>query len=218
MTARLLPEPLQAVERRVRLLSILSACADAGVTPTPIANVHLLAYFTDALAPVWHLPVLDGQVLKRRRQPFFPAMQRDLDRLVGMGLVRVLRFGYMESDERDGWRLDADFEPIVRAVAPIMEEIERHDQQREMHMFVREVVLASSGLGTAGISELGELDATYSSSGVDIGGLIDMIEAPIATVRAARRFENLSPDTGRLASAELIHLYVRHLYARMRVA
>ena len=116
--SRLLPVPLRAVERRLRLISLLAISEESGLTPAPISNIHLLAYLTDALAPVWHLPVLDGQLLKRRRQPFFPSMQRDLDRLVGMGIVRVVRFDYVESEGIGGWRLDAEYEPVTDLVVP----------------------------------------------------------------------------------------------------
>ena len=215
--SRLLPEPLRAVERRLRLISILTAAVETGLAPVPISHVHLLAYLTDVLAPVWHLPVLDGQLLKRR-QPFFPAMQHDLDRLVGMGVVRVVRFGYVKSDGGEGWRLDADYEPVSESASPILAEVEQHDQLRQVHSFVREVVYAASGLGAAGITEVAGVDATYSDPLVDLGGLIDIIEAPSRTVHVAQRFAELAGDERRLTDAELVHLYVRHLYSRMRVA
>src|ERR1700722_5033461 len=99
MSRSLLPVELQATERKLRLIAILDACSLVGLSPTSIATVHTIAYLADALAPVWNLPILDGQVLKRRLHPFFPRLQRDLDLLVGQGVVHVARVRYISNGE-----------------------------------------------------------------------------------------------------------------------
>jgi hypothetical protein len=211
---------IESIERRIRLLTILRSAQTVGFTPVGISTVHTLAYLADALAPVWHLPIMDAQVLKRRTRPFFPVLQHDLDRLVGQGLVLVQRLAYTPSDEGDGWRLDADY--ILSDLAlPVFELMKSFDLQRSKLEFVQEVVYAASGLGQLGIDRLGLIDATYSDPVVDVGGVIDMEVdegGSNATADVARRFAEITRTSGDLSQAGSVHLYVRHLYKRMQIA
>src|SRR5262245_45144880 len=102
MTSQLLPVELQRTERQLRLVAILDTCPSVGLSPTSVTTVHTIAYLADALAPVWHLPILDGQMLKRRQHLFFPTLQRDLDLLVGHGVVHVSRVRYLQNEEGKG--------------------------------------------------------------------------------------------------------------------
>lgn len=221
---RLLPAELRRTERRLRLISILRWSKTAGMSPVGTHIVHSIAYLADALSPVWHLPVLDAQILKNARSPFFPTLQHDLDELVGMGLVRVVRFSYVASDDGRGhstWRIDADYELLDDRVMSILEQVELFDDQRRRDVFVREVVYAATGLGPTGISDIGLLDAAYSDPYLDVGEVLDVDpgEGELnRTAQIAERFTTLTPDTHRLSEAELIHLYIRHLYTRMNVA
>lgn len=104
---RVLPDRLQAVERRLRLVVLLDTCAEVGLDPVSGHAIHALAYLSDALAPVWNLPVVETELLKRRHRPFFPALQADLDWLVGAGLVSVHKFSYERDEDGHGWRLVA---------------------------------------------------------------------------------------------------------------
>lgn len=162
---------------------------------------------------------MDAQVLKRRTRPFFPVLQRDLDRLVGQGLVLVQRLAYTPSDDGDGWRLDADY--ILSDLAqPVFELMKSFDLQRDKLGFVQEVVYAASGLGQLGIDRLGLIDATYSDPVVDVGGVIDMEVdegGSNATADVARRFAEITRTSHDLSQAESVHLYVRHLYKRMQI-
>lgn len=210
----------QPLKRKIRLLSILDSGEAAGITPLPVLSVHMIAYFADVLAPVWDLPVLDAVVLKRVKRPFFPRLQADLDSLVGRGIVEVTRFEYLRTDGGE-WRIDADYVLNRRFSDPILAEARRHSQQAEGLEFVREVVYAVSGFGTSGIEDLGLADAAYSDPFVDVGGVIDVAESrgeSNASVKIALRFRELVQDTSTLSDAEMVHLYVRHLYSRMQVA
>src|SRR5437016_336881 len=79
----------ESVRRRVRVIALIDAAENAGLNPIPILRLHALAYLSNVLAPVWNMPALDGKVLKRRGGPFYPALQRDLDFLVGAGVVVI---------------------------------------------------------------------------------------------------------------------------------
>jgi hypothetical protein len=221
MTGRLLPVELQRTERKLRLIGILDACRLAGLSPTSIATVHTIAYLADALAPVWNLPILDGQVLKLRRRPFFPGLQRDLDLLVGQGVVQVARVKYLRNDDSPGWRLDAHYSLDSEFSERILSVARSFELQEKRLKFIREVVYAASGLGPDGIGNIGEIDAAYSDPLVAVGGVVDIdteFGRANATARVALRFGQLTSDSSELTDSELVHLYVRHLYARMQVA
>jgi len=180
----------------------------------------MIAYFADVLAPVWNLPVLDSVVLKQLRRPFFPRLQTDLDYLVGSGIVLATRVGYVQAGD-DDVRIDADYELNRSFAEPILVEIRNHAQQAERLDFVREVVYAVSAFGVDGIPDLGTADAAYSDPLVDFGGLIDITEdadESNPSARAALRFRQLDISASNLSDAEVVHLYVRHLYSRMQVA
>ncbi len=220
---RLLPIELQQTERRLRIVSILKWAEPVGLSPTSTDVLHSIAYLADVLSPVWHLPALDGQVLKRIKRPFFPRLQHDLDELVGIGLVRVCRFDYLvDDDQQNGatWRVDGEYELRSDRAKPILDAIMRFPEQHKRHEFVREVVYAASGLGSEGLAAIGLLDAAYSDPYVDIGGLLDVEpdDGENLTAHMAQRFATLTAETEGFTSAELVHLYVRHLYARLKIA
>lgn len=220
MTARLLPVELQRTERRLRLITILDSCRRGGLSPVNIATVHGIAYLADALAPVWHLPILDGQILKQNR-PFFPALQADLDSLVGQGVVHVARLTYQFDRDDQSWRLDADYVLAPTWADRILGTASQFEEQAKRIRFVREVTFAASGLGPAGIEDVGLIDAAYSNPQVDLGGIVDIDPdsgQQNATASVALRFADLTQDMGTLTDSELVHLYVRHLYSRMQVA
>jgi hypothetical protein len=219
MSRRLLSAEMAQTERQLRLLAILDACERIGLVPVEMQTLHVLAYLSDALAPVWHLPILDGQVLKRRNYPFFPSTQHDLDRLVGCGAVEVSDVQHTYS-RSDGWRLDAAYALNRQLADPIIEELSRHEGPDRAHSFVREVVYAASGLGFEGIGHISATDAAYSNPLVDFGGLVDIEseDGPNPTAGVAMRFQRLTRDRATLSDAETVHLYVRHLYSRMNVA
>jgi hypothetical protein len=204
----------------LRLIGILDAAEEVGLTPMPILSVHAIAYMADALAPVWNLPSLDSQVFKRSRQPFFPRLQADLDSLVGKGVVVAEGLGY-ESIGSDGSRLVADYELRRIWAEPILKEARRYESQNRDLEFVREVVYATAGLGVAGLSQIEFADAAYGDPLVGIGGVVDIDRndgRPNATARAALRFGELGDDSQVLTEAEKIHLYVRMMYSRIQVA
>lgn len=221
MTDTLLPAELKVVQRRLRVIAILDACARAGITPTPSKTIHVLAYLTDALAPVWHLPIMDEQLLKLHDRPFFPALQQDIDALVGCGVIEVHAFDYdFDESLESGWRLKADYLLNGSIAKRILDRAEEFEGQRRGVAFVREVVFAASGLGEQGLDNIGNLDAAYSNQLIHLGSVIDLSpegDRQNASAAVARRFQGLTTSAD-LSEAELVHLYLRHLYTRMNVA
>ena len=219
MSARLVSIEMRRLERQLRLIAIMDAAERCGLVPISSHDLHAVAYLTDVLAPVWDLPVLDGHVLKRKGSPFFPPMQRDLDSLVGMGVVQVDQFRYQHGD--DEWRLDADYSLYRPFADRILAALKEHESHRTSYTFTQEVVYAASGFGEDELRQLRNADAAYSDPLVDIGGLVTIADDGgklNETAKVALRFQQLSESRRRFSSAEAIHLYVRHLYSRMNVA
>lgn len=209
------PARLEAVERRLRLLVILDTCGGVGLDPISGHALHALAYLTDALAPVWNLPVAEAELLKRRHRPFFPALQADLDWLVGAGLVLVHEFSYEPDEDRHGWRLAASYRLALEPATRVLVAAKGLPGLGTGVAFTREVVLASAGLGEVGVAQIGDVDAAYTSHLVDLGGVLDLDDGRLnATASAAKRFGELVDPGYQISSAELVHLYVRHLYRR----
>lgn len=215
MSRKLLPVELRDVERKLRILGILDAAEQIGLTPLSVGPLHAIAYFADALAPVWNMPIIDGQILKRYR-PYYPALQDDLDRLVGSGVVEVSAVSYVQV-EGGSWRLEGNYK-LHRAFADrILASAKDMPQQARELTFVREVVFATSGLGASGVEEASDVDAAYADPLIDVGGVIDVAPdaAPNSTAQVALRFGTLLSG---LSTAEMTNLYVRQLYSRMRIA
>jgi hypothetical protein len=208
------------IRRQLRVIAILESAEHAGLAPLESGPFHTIAYFADALAPVWGLRILDAQLLKQREGPLSPTFQHDIDRLVGQGVVTPHRITHRL--DRDGnWRLDASYSLNSTFATPILEAAASFERFASELAFVREVVYAISGLGELELAEASTSDAAYGSEVVAIGGLLDLSardERPNPTARVALRFgELLEPDLN-LASAEMVHLYVRELYRRLQHA
>ena len=139
----LLPAALSRTARQFRLLVVIDAAERVGLTPLPVGPLHTLAYLTDALAPVWNLPVLDGQILKQV-QPFFPLLQADVDRLVGRGLLVPSHVRYVE--RAAGLALDARYAVNQDFVQPILAAASELSLLSREVAHVRETVYAASGL------------------------------------------------------------------------
>lgn len=210
------PARLAALRRQMRVIAILAAAERCGLTPLPADQLHTLAYLADALAPVWDMPILDTQHLKRRSGPMSPLLQRDVDRLVGIGVIEARKVRHVR-DQDGNWRLDAHYRLRGEVAETIIERALSLDGQAAQMEYVREVVYAASALGSRGIARATTTDAAYTDP-VD-GSMVEL--APWrqgeqnATAQVALRLGELVHDQVTLEPAELLHLYVRALYERL---
>ena len=214
---RLLASELSAIARQVRLITILDAASTVGLSPLALSPLHTLAYFADALAPVWGLPVVDGQILKRHR-PYYPSMQHDLDLLVGIGVVQVSDVRYVSGEET--WHLDADYELNYELARPVLSAIENLPLQARQAGFIREVVYSTCGLGLDGLVSASTVDPAYSDPVVAENNILD-VAPDVGLNRSATlalRFADLLGPSSHLSEAELVNLYVRQLYEWLNAA
>jgi hypothetical protein len=206
-----------SVHRRLRVIAILAATEECGLSPLRVQQVHAVAYFADALAPVGDLRILDGYVLKESDGPRSPAFQHEIDWLVGHGVLVASSVSHRKNSGGK-WLIDADYglnEPLAR---PILEAASEFPSLLKELRFLREVVFAISGFGALGIASASASDAAYGDRGVDFGNLV-YVEGegsePNQTSQVALRIGELLAPGAALSDAEKIHLYVRELGRRL---
>ena len=200
------------IRRFLRILVILDASERVGACPVSAMSVHTIAYFADALSPVWDLPVIDGQILKRVL-PYYPTLQKDLDRLVGIGLVQVRSADTAAAT----WPFVASY-ALNRSLAQrVLDTASGLSTTRREVEFVEEVVFAASGLGLEDLPRVPPVDATYGDPIADVGSVLDVDpdRGLNPTSSAALRFRDITPGGHEMSAAELINLYVRHLSTRL---
>lgn len=206
-------EDLQRLRTLVRLTSIMHACKTAGIGPVPVAAIHTIAYFSDALSPIWEVPLIEGQLLKKKRVPINPELQGGIDELVGRAVLFAYNVRHVYVDE--AWSLDAYYDLNLVFGKRIIEAMGKDREFRKELSFVQEVVLALAGLGVPGLSAAAQADATYSDPNIDIGGVIDLSNAEglTRTSQVTNQFAELLGREHRLTKSEITHLYIRHLYS-----
>lgn len=205
-----------AATRQLRLLGLLDGAERIGLAPVGLQTLHSLAYFSDVLAPIWNLPVIDGQLLKQVRL-YYPSLQEDIDSLVATGVVTVSNVDYVEW--HGAWTLSAEYMPNHFFSDRILAAAGSYENRTAEMEFVREVVYATSGLGSDGMPGAPNLDATYSDPIVAVGGIVDLVPDGELnrTAEIALRFSKLARDSDELSVAEIVNLYVRLLYSRLRL-
>jgi len=204
------------LRRRLRLIMILDAAESAGLIPIGIIQLHVIAYLSNVLAPVWDLSPLDGKVMKRRGSPFYPAMQHDLDRLVSQGLVLISKLGYSVGDD-ERLRLDGSFYLNHRFADAIISQYRKYESEERLANFIDELTYAFSALSEQDLRLIVSEDATYSDKLTSIGNVVDFGEWQKLNYSAniANYFERLIPSGAAATPGEKLHLYARHLYRRL---
>ena len=204
---------LQALRRKTRLLMLLDGMEQAGISPISVRHLHTYAYLANVLAPIWSTAPLDGSLLKLPGGPFYPALQSELDRLVGLGLARISDLGHAE-DENGRWHLTGTFSLNQRLASRVLEVINSFPEEREIQQFLREIAYAVSALSDREFDLVPDDDATYSDETISYGNIVDFDEwrKTNYSANAAFHFRTVYVEAMR---SELIHLYVRHLRRRI---
>lgn len=206
-----------SIRRRVRLIVLLKAAEQAGLSPIPVMRLHTMAYLANVLAPVWDMPSLEGKILKRQGGPFYPALQADLDRLVGLGVAKVEGLRHIQ-DLNGSWRLEGSFSLNHNLADPIFSYLDSFPEERAASAFINELALALSTMSDADMDQAMQEDATYSDPLVGDGNVIDFNEWTKGrnfSANAANHFAEILPSGGTTTPGEKIHLYMRHLQRRI---
>ncbi|TPK96545.1 MULTISPECIES: hypothetical protein [unclassified Mesorhizobium] len=218
-------EELQLLRQRGRVLLLLDAAERASVAPLSTDRLHALAYLADVLSPVWHLPAFDQVVMKSSGGPFFPELQREMDRLVAAGLLEVSNIRYVPRP-RGGARIEGCYG--LRFGSPHLEDLLGRLGARgsdaaldprdvQIHAFLIELAGALARLPGDELSRAATSDVTYSDRRVDNNNLIYITPAsmPNRSVETAERFATFIPEGASLSPGEKLYLYATYLGRRV---
>ena len=198
-----------SLRRRVRIILLLHGSEEAGIAPIPLRRLHTYAYLSNVLAPVWDTRVFDGQLLKRRGGPFYPALQHDLDRLIGMGLVLITGIRHIIDDDNQ-WKLDGACSLNRELAGDALTVLRSFPQELELQAFLLEIAYAVSALKDTEFDLLPGADPTYSDSSVGYENVVDFDSWRKVnySTNVARHFAAVLENATR---GELLHLYARQL-------
>lgn len=198
--------------RNARLLSLLQAARDAGISPVQSTRFHQLVYLCNALAPVWDLVPLTKELLKLYGTPYDAGLQDDIDRLVAAGLIRARDLHYFQTDQ-GSWQVGALYALGPAALTdPILRMLWAFPDERESANIAREVCLAVSALPAEWIDRVLSLDVAYTDPRYSPNSVISLLDSDgeNGSSRAAQLFQDVSDK--QLTPSEQAGLYIRHLF------
>lgn len=210
-------EALKRFRRQARIISLLSGAETGGLSPLPLTQLHSFAYLVNVLSPVWAMPPLDPRVLKLRHGPYYPALQHDLDDLIGRSLIRISDIEYMVDEDRNGHRLNANVELNWELVQRALDVLWSFSEERRLQIFVEELAIALATLTSEELDFAVSEDATYGNSMVAYDDVVDFGEYRDRnySANAATYLGGLLPSGTSTTPGEKLHLYVQHLRERL---
>lgn len=205
----------ETLRRQARILVLLDAAEKAGLSPIGIIPFHAFAFLSNVLAPVWDMPALDGKILKRKGGPFYPELQRDLDRMVGVGMVLITNVDHVR-DPEGRWRLEGRYQLNYAMSELAISYLLHLPDERRFASFAGELAYALSALSESDLEWALVDDATYSDPGVSENNVLDFDEwaRRNPSVNAANYFDQIMPKGTRATPGEKVHLYMRHIHRR----
>ena len=199
---------------RSRLLQMLSALESVGGTPIDTRSLHSFAFFANVLSPLWDLNPLEGSVLKDSGAPYFPALQRELDSLVGDGFVTVVSLA-----RGPGHELEARFRLAHERARQVLEVLRLLPDEAEAENFLTELADAFVEIRPERRDDAATADAAYSDPAVAEGRIVDFAEwvSPTkgnAAWNTAQQFQRYVPSGVTLNRAEKLVMYMRLMKRR----
>jgi hypothetical protein len=203
---------------RGRLLQIMDALERTGGTPIDTRTLHAFAFFANVLSPLWDLEPLDGSILKDKRGPYYPALQRELDALVGDGLVTVVSL--RPAPAADGsTELEARFRLATDRARSVLGFIGTFPDEVDTGGFLVELASAFLEIVPNQRDDAALVDAAYSDPSVSGGRIVDFAEWVKPTIdnpswNTAQSFQRYMPEGITLNRAEKLLMYMRLLKRR----
>ena len=222
--ARIPDRHLDRLRRRCRVLLLLEAAEQSGITPMPSARLHAFAYLADVLSPVWELIPFDGKVYKSNGGPRYPDLQDEIDSLVVLGLVQASDLTY-EATADGGARIVGCYglnfvaphlEPILSALGARSAEAAVDPGDLNLHAYLLELAGALATLPDDQIESATGVDVTYRAQAqphnvVDFAEWVDDEWEANPSWRTAERFQAFFPSESNLLSGEKLYLYAAYL-------
>lgn len=202
------------LRRRIRILMLLDAADYAIIAPLSIARFHALAFLADILSPLYKFIPLAGKIEKRRVGPYYPDLQWEVDRLIGMGLVVPSQLRPIV-DIKQAY-IDAALTLERDRSSLILSFLHRECEFLELRDFFRQLATALSDIEEKDLDEATQSDVTWEAG--HKGALIDYGEwrAKNFSRMSADRIERLATadfakDNRTLSPAAKVNLYVQYL-------
>ena len=197
-----------------RLLQMLAALERVGGTPVDTRSLHAFAFFANVLSPLWDLHPLEGSVLKENGAPYFPALQRELNVLVGSGFVTVVSLSRGIDTE-----LDAQFRLSFDRAGSVLETLRLLPDEADAESFLTELADAYVEIRPDRRDDAAVTDAAYSDPAVAEGRIVDFAEwvSPTrgnAAWNTAQQFQKYVPPGVTLNRAEKLVMYMRLMKRR----
>lgn len=202
------------VRRRVRVLMLLDAVDYAVLAPISVQRFHTLAYLADVLSPIFDLVPMSGKILKRRSFPYFPDLQWEIDRLIGLDLV--IPFDLTPVVEESKAFITFSLALQRPRSSPVLDIAYSQDEFSLLRDYFRELAGAMSNIQDAELDAVTRLDVTWDSG--HSGAVIDYAEwrAQNYSSLGADRIEQLAVQVFGDKEAELsptakVNLYFKYL-------
>lgn len=161
-----------------------------GAAPVATSQLHVILYLANTLADLFDVTRVRGRVLKRGEYPFFPDVQREIDRLAFAGVLAIEHVDFGAKGQMEAhYGLGPDGAAICRAML-----IHSPEAQRTARL-LRELVSACFGRFLNKRVDIGAVDANYGNATVAPGQVVDFSEWSI----------------GNNKNMELAHYLIDHL-------
>ncbi|WP_160120023.1 hypothetical protein [Rhodovarius lipocyclicus] len=196
---------------RAQLLQMLSAIERTGGVAISLESLNAFAYFANVLSPLWEIEPVEGSVLKDGA-PRFPALEAQLDQLVGAGLVDVASLS-VEAQLDAPAKLIALFRINHIKAAPVLKAIQALPDERSSEGFLLELAAAFLDIAPDRQDDAAIKDAAYSNPKVSAGRVVDFAEwvSPTrgnASWNVAQTFQRYVPEEVTLNRAEKLVMYM----------
>ena len=202
------------VRRRVRVLMLLDAVDYAVLAPISVQRFHTLAFLADVLSPIFSLVPMSRKILKRRSFPYFPDLQWEVDRLIGLNLVTSLDLAPVVEEST----AYVTFSLALNRTrsSPVLAVVYSHDEFSVFRDYFRELAGALSNIQDTELDAVARLDVTWDSG--HAGAVIDYAEwrAQNYSTMGADRIEELAVQAfgdgkAQLSPTAKVNLYVKYL-------
>lgn len=205
---------------RAKLVQMFDALERVDGTPIEAAAFHSFAFFVNVLSPLWDLHPFEGSVLKEHGSPFFPAVQRELDALIGDRLVKVTDLSLSTSSTGDEPKLVASFTLERSKCVELLASIRALPDERQSEGFLLELADAFVSIRPELRDDVAVVDAAYSDPSIAEGRIVDFAEWVSSTNdnaswRVAQEFQRFAPDNVSLSRAEKLVMYMRLMKRRV---
>lgn len=153
------------------VLLCVAEASRMGLTPLAMSQLHVVLYLANTLADLFGVTRVRGRVLKRGPFPFFPDVQREIDRLAFAGVLLIERVnfgpkGHLAAHYALGDRGQGIHEALLAHAG---------ESERTARLF-RELVSACFGRFLNSRTDIGPIDANYGDIAVLDGEVVDFAE------------------------------------------